>query len=100
MCMANDSRGERFPGAFLPYSTRPLFDMPGQNLALADMVGGRDDALALHPLDDARRPVVADLQMALHEAGRGLALAADQRHRLVVEQVARFRALAALVGEE
>src|SRR5258708_21545474 len=52
------------------------------------MVGGGHPALALHALDDAGGAVVADLQVALDEAGRALALAGDQRDRLVVELVA------------
>src|SRR5262249_53579097 len=65
-----------------------------QDFALADVVGGADDAFGLHALDQAGGAVVADLQIALHEAGRGLALARDQRDRLVVEIVARAAALA------
>src|SRR5271156_6659195 len=74
-----------------------------QHLALADMVGLADHALGLHALDQARRAVVADLQIALDEAGRGLALARHQRDRLVVEIVARAAALlieAALAAAE
>ena len=55
-----------------------------QNLALADMVGGADDPFGLHALDDPGGAVVADLQMALHKAGRRLALAAHHRDRLRV----------------
>jgi hypothetical protein len=32
------------------------------------MIGLPDHTLILHPLNDARRPVIADLQMALDEA--------------------------------
>jgi len=53
------------------------------------MVGGADDPLRLHSLDDAGGAVVADLEMALDEAGRGLALAADQRDGAIIEIVAR-----------
>src|SRR5215470_5399625 len=53
------------------------------------MVGGADDALRLHAFDEARGAVVADLQIALHKARRGLALARDERDGLVVERVAR-----------
>src|SRR5579859_2776049 len=67
----------------------------GEDLALADVVGGADDAFGLHALDDAGGAVVADLQVALHKARRGLALAADDRDRLVVERVARAVLLAA-----
>jgi len=53
-------------------------------LAAADMVGGGDDLVLLHALDQAGGAIVADLKVALHEAGRRLALAADQGHRLVM----------------
>ena len=66
-----------------------------QHLALADVVGGADDAFGLHPLDQLGGAVVADLQMALHKARRGLALAAHQRDRLVVQLVARAALLVA-----
>src|SRR5260370_34787464 len=64
-------------------------DIARQHFAFADMVGGADDALGLHALDDARGAIVADLQVALDEARRRLALAAHQRHRLVIERIAR-----------
>ncbi len=64
-------------------------DVPGQDLAFADVVRGADDAFHLHLLDQAGGAVVADLQMPLHKTGRGLALAAHQRHRLIVKTVAR-----------
>src|SRR5579885_1781789 len=54
-----------------------------QHLALADVVGLADHAFGLHPLDDPGGAVVADLEMPLDKAGRGLALAADQCHPLV-----------------
>src|SRR3954466_3532017 len=59
-----------------------------QDLAFADVGGGAADAFRFHALDDAGGAVVADLQVALDEAGRAFALAADQRDRLVVEPVA------------
>src|SRR5262249_25754119 len=46
-----------------------------------------DHALVLHVLDDARCPVVADLQPALHVRDRGVARLRDQRDRLVVHLV-------------
>src|SRR5690348_8147329 len=67
---------------------RPVVDVARQHLALADVVGGADHALLLHALDDAGGSVVADLQVALDEAGRALALARHERDRLVVELVA------------
>src|SRR6185437_17018841 len=52
------------------------------------MVGGAHHALALHALYDAGGAVVADLQVALDEAGAALALARHQGDRLVIELVA------------
>src|SRR4029079_8766857 len=60
-----------------------------EHLPLADMVGGADDPLGFHALDQPRGAVVADLQIALHKARRGLALAGDERHGLVVQRIAR-----------
>ena len=51
------------------------------------MVGLADHPFALHPLDDAGGAVVADLEMALNEAGRGLALRRHERHGPVVERI-------------
>src|ERR1051326_4013334 len=66
--------------------------LPGrrrEHLALADMVGGADDPLGFHALDQPCGAVVADLQIALHKARRSLALAGDERHGLVVQRIAR-----------
>src|SRR5260370_18374487 len=52
------------------------------------MVGRTDHALTFHALDDAGGAVVADLQIALDEAGAAFALARHQGDRLVVELVA------------
>src|SRR5690349_16187624 len=52
------------------------------------MIGRRHHTLAFHALDDSRGAVVADLQIALDEAGRAFAFAGDQRDRLVVELIA------------
>ena len=49
-----------------------------QHLALADMVGGADDPLRFHALDDPRGAIVTDLKMALHKARRRLTLAPQQ----------------------
>src|SRR5262249_29154799 len=54
------------------------------------MVCGADDAFLFHALDQARGTVVPDLKVTLDEAGRGLALAADEFDSLVVEVVAAF----------
>src|SRR5438270_7860933 len=84
--MCATCQGDRRAGsAATIYSTRRR----GEDLALADMVGGADDALGFHALDEARGAVVADLQIALHKARRGLALAGDERHGLVVQRNAR-----------
>src|SRR6185437_13037829 len=77
----------------------PSIDVARQHFALADMVGGADHAFRFHALDDAGGAVVADLQVALDEAGGRLALAAHQRHRLVVELIARAAALAVAAEE-
>ena len=52
------------------------------------MVGGADDTLFFHLLDDAGRAIVADLQVPLDKAGRGFLLSRNEGHRLVVELVA------------
>src|SRR3546814_20887513 len=59
------------------------------------MVGAADDAFLFHALHDAGGAVVADLQVALDKRRAGLALAADQSHRLVVESVFLAAAFAA-----
>jgi hypothetical protein len=48
---------------------RASIDAARQHFALADMVRLAYHAFRFHALDDARGAVVADLQMALHEAG-------------------------------
>ena len=63
-------------------------DVACQDLPLADPVGFADDAFLLHPLDDARRAVVADLQVTLDEARGSLAFPAYNRDGLVIEGVA------------
>src|SRR4029077_5525330 len=73
-------------------------DIPGQDLALADMVGGGHDAFLLHAFDDAGGAVVGDLQVALDEADAALALARHQGDGLVVELVA-LALLAALARQ-
>src|SRR3982750_3662408 len=74
--------------ATAPLSALAIVDVARQHLALADVVGRADHALLLHALDDAGGAVIADLQVALDEAGRALALARHQGDRLVVELVA------------
>ena len=58
--------------------TAPRSDPVDEHLPRLGAVRGAEHALALHLLDDAGRAVVADLQVALDEAGRRLALAADE----------------------
>src|SRR5437588_10233867 len=84
--MCATCQGDRRAGsAATIYSTRRR----GEDLALADMVGGADDAFGLHAREQTRGAVVADLQIALHKARRGLALARDERDGLVVQRIAR-----------
>src|SRR5207253_1147983 len=69
-------------------AARPLGRRGDQDLALAGVVGGADDAFLLHPLDEAGGAIVADLQAALDVAGGRLAVAGDNGDRTVVEVVA------------
>ncbi len=64
------------------------------------MVGGADQALTLHAVDDARGPVVADLQVALDKAGGGLALAYHQGDGLVVKVVFALATLAYILATQ
>src|SRR3546814_12088116 len=59
-----------------------------QHFALAHVIGSRDQTLFLHALDDAGGAVVADLEVALHKAGRCLAVLQNHRHGAAVEVVA------------
>src|SRR6516162_1888300 len=52
------------------------------------MVGRADNTLRFHPLDNSGGAIVADLQMALHEACRRLALTAYHRNGLSIKRVA------------
>ncbi len=74
------------PAARFSIPFRVLF--AHQNFAFAGMVGLADHALLLHALHQRCGPVVADLQPALNVAGRGLAVAHDHLHRLLVEVTA------------
>src|SRR5688572_5316809 len=56
-----------------------------QDLALAGVVGGADDAFFFHALDQACGAVVADLELPLDEARRGLALTQHNLDRLAIE---------------
>src|SRR5262249_15235613 len=80
-----------------PFRSRRIASLPGrsprwrEHLALADMVGGADHAVVLHALDDSRRTIVADLQMALHKARRGLAAGGDGGRGPVIKPVSPGR---------
>src|SRR5690242_18580789 len=63
----------------------PFLFLGDQDLALAGVVGLADDPFLLHPLHQRGGAVVADLQAALNVAGRGLAVAGNDLHRLGVE---------------
>src|SRR3982750_3517380 len=56
-----------------------------QHLAAADMVGFADQTVVLHPIDQSRRAVVADAQLALDVGGRRLLALGDDLHCLAVE---------------
>src|SRR3954469_7446806 len=59
-----------------------------QNFALAGVVGLADHPLLFHALHGGGSPVVAHLQPALNVAGRGLAIAQNNLHGLLVEVAA------------
>jgi hypothetical protein len=52
------------------------------------VISSADDSLSFHPLDNTGRAIVPDLQLALHEAGRGFALSAYYSNSLSIERVA------------
>ena len=56
-----------------------------QHFAAADMVGDADQPVLFHPLDQPRRTVVTDAQLALDIAGRGLLALGDDLDRLAVK---------------
>ena len=56
-----------------------------QHFAAADMVGLADQSVLLHPLDQPRRTIVADAQLALEVGGRSLLALGDDLDRLAVE---------------
>src|SRR5262245_45407222 len=61
-----------------------------QNLTLSNVICRAYDAFGFHSFDDSGGAVVADLEMTLYKARRGLAFAADHRNRLRVKLVSRF----------
>ena len=63
--------------------------MTDQNLAPPDPVGEADDAVFFHLLDDARRPVITNLQVALDETGGGLAFPCDESDGIVILIISR-----------
>src|SRR5690349_7371474 len=66
-----------------------------QDLALVRVVRRADDALLLHLLDEPRRAVVADAQLALDPRDRRVARRGDDVDRLVVHVVVGLAARAA-----
>src|SRR5262245_23970727 len=90
--MKRRRRGRRRAGASLiamMAEIRPRASDAGshlaQDFAFAGVVGGADDAVFFHSLDQARGAVVADLELPLDEAGRGLPFAQNDLDRLAVE---------------
>src|SRR5689334_4976604 len=75
------------PPLSAPSALEAFFFLRGEYLAFAGVVGLADDAFEFRPLRQRGGTVVADLQAALDVAGRGLAVAFDDRNRLR-EQVA------------
>src|SRR6476646_9882910 len=74
----------------VPFSLRSprLNGMPvgvDQHFAPPDVVGLTDEPVLLHPLDQPRRAVVADAELALEVGGRGLLALGDDLDRLAVE---------------
>src|SRR5690606_38869177 len=68
-----------------------------QHFALARVVGGGDDALVLHALDQRGGLVVAHRQPALDIGGRGLLVVEDDVDGAVIELVPRAAEIAVLV---
>src|SRR3984957_14645675 len=62
-----------------------------EDFALAGVIGLADDAFLLHALHQRGGAIVADREPALDVAGRGLAVADHDLHRLLVE-IAAFAA--------
>src|ERR1700726_4612713 len=63
-----------------------------QDLALSGVIRLADNAFQFHPLHQRGGAVISDLQPALDVAGRGLAVALDDRHRLREQVAAAFGA--------
>ncbi len=61
---------------------KPAFFLFDQDLTLAGVIGLSDDSFQFHALHQRRRTVISDLQPALDVAGRGLAVALYDLHRL------------------
>src|SRR3546814_15799390 len=78
----------RSPRSCSPRSCSCVTATRRQHFALAHVIGSRDQTLFLHALDDAGGAVVADLEVALHKAGRCLAVLQHPRHGAVVAGVA------------
>src|SRR3546814_20014756 len=89
-CRRSDgvSSRARSPRSCSPRSCSWLNATRRKQFALAHVSGSRDQTRFLHALDDAGGAVVADLEVALHKAGRCLAVLQHHRHGAVVEVVA------------
>src|SRR5690606_10807225 len=77
-------RGRRSSG----YASIAIGIVAHQNLALAGVVGGGDDAFALHALDQGGGLVVADAEAPLDIGGGGLLVGEHDMDGLVVKLVA------------
>src|SRR5690242_9347880 len=71
----------------LPRNLETLLLLGHEDFALAGVIGLADDTFQFHAFHQRGRTVVADLQPALDVAGGRLAVALDDRNRLL-EQVA------------
>src|SRR5262249_27500935 len=70
-----------------PNSTRLLLADRHQDFAVTVGLHRRDESRALHLLDQPRRPVVADPQMALNQRDRRPPGLEYDRHRLIVHRI-------------
>src|SRR5215510_332066 len=73
-----------------------LFNVPRDDFATLRSELRRDDALALHALDHARRTIVADPKAALQPRDRRLAVLRHEPHGHVVHLVAEILFVASL----
>src|SRR5437868_14534432 len=76
------------PVGSAPFSLAPSDRVPvgvDQHFAPADMVGLADKSILLHPLDQPRRAIVADAELALEVGHRCLLTLGDDLNGLAVE---------------